>query len=320
MSLQKTIRKKFDLKGKCFYSGNQVKAIFYPAQEDAGIIFNTVNGDARHTLRNAVPCRRSVLLNSGDVNMINVEHVTATLKYGYGIDNVYIIVRRMIPDKISRYIPYLTCLTSTEVFPNTGDEELTLCKKLDEVGTEEQDKERIILKLKEPFVTDRLSFLPIDSGLFMQATTDYFPIGEQTFEIEITTENYKNELAGARRYAEHVKYLNFLPNFLRDKLASSLTMFANPGYGLGHGFNTDNVFLPVRTEEEWRAQEQYHAEIARHTIVDRLGAIALLDGRLDGVRCVMKFSNHINDLKVLKELREKLAACFGSGRKVYKDK
>jgi UDP-3-O-acyl-N-acetylglucosamine deacetylase len=317
MSLQKTIRRKFELEGRCFYSGNRVKAIFNPAQEDTGIVFNTILGDVRHTLRNAVPCRRSILLQSVEASIINVEHVTSTLKYGYGIDNVYIIVRRMPPNKLSRCIPYYTCSTSTEVFPETGDQEITLCKKLDEVGIEEQDKENIRLSLKKPFVTEKLSFFPIEEGLVMEATTDYPYIGEQVFRTEITTENYKEQLAGARRYAEHVKYLNFLPTAVRDRMASFLAMFFNPGYGIGHGFSRENVFLPVKNQAEWFSQENYCSEVARHTIVDRLGAIALLNGRLENVRCMMKFSNHINDLKVLNEMKNEMSWSFGSGRKVY---
>ncbi|MBW2987482.1 UDP-3-O-acyl-N-acetylglucosamine deacetylase [Candidatus Woesearchaeota archaeon] len=320
MSLQKTIGKTFELEGLCFYSGNPINALFHPASEDTGILFNTVRGNVKHSLQNAVPCRRSILLKDGPAKIINVEHVTSTLKYGYGIDNVYIIVRRMPPKKKSQYIPYFTHFTDTEVFPNTGDEELTLCRKLDEVGVVEQGKENIMLTLRQPFITDKLSFLPIDHGIFMHATTDYFPIGEQTFEIEMTPENYKKELAGARRYAEHVKYLNFLPVAIRDRFASFLTAFANPSYGLGHGFSVDNVFLPVSTEEQWKAQEKYDAEIARHTIVDRLGALALIDGRLDGIRCVMKFSNHINDIAVLNEMDKVLSRKVSAGRKVYKGK
>ena len=108
MSQQKTIGKRFELEGRCFYSGNREKAIFQPAQEDTGIVFNTPQGDIRHSLHHAVPCRRSILLQFGVASIINVEHVTATVKYGYGIDNLYIIVRRMPPDKISKYIPYYT--------------------------------------------------------------------------------------------------------------------------------------------------------------------------------------------------------------------
>ncbi|MBW3013151.1 UDP-3-O-acyl-N-acetylglucosamine deacetylase [Candidatus Woesearchaeota archaeon] len=308
MQRQRTIASKFDLYGRCFYSGNTVKATFFPAGADSGIVFNTTFGEVKASLDNAVPCRRSILLREGKAAIINVEHVLATL-FAYDIDNAYIMVRRVPPfngSPLGQYISFNTCLTSTEVFPNTGEEELTLCSLLEDMGSVVLDKERRLATVERPFVTEKLSFHPFVKSLMMHATTVYPPVGEQVFETEINGESYKKELAGARRYAEHLKYFKFMPDWMAHRIGSFLTNFVNPTYGLGHGFNKRNVFLPTKTIEEWYSQEKCPAEIARHTIVDRLGAIALLDRRLEGVRCVMKFSNHVNDINVLRELQKEL--------------
>jgi UDP-3-O-acyl-N-acetylglucosamine deacetylase len=130
MQKQQTIAAKFDIDGRCFYSGNIVRATFFPANEDSGIVFNTTFGDVKASLDNAMPCRRSIRLKQGDAEIINVEHVLATL-FAYGIDNAYVMVRRVPPyngSSISQYVAFNTSITRTEVFPNTGEEELTLCR------------------------------------------------------------------------------------------------------------------------------------------------------------------------------------------------
>ena len=148
-----------------------------------------------------------------------------------------------------------------------------------------------------------MSFIPDNEALYMHATTRYNPIGFQAVEFKIDSQTYKTELAGARRYAEHLKIpMKILGKKVSFAIGSAAALVLYPSFGIGHGFNFDNIFIPVSTVDEWREQEQYPEEIARHTIVDRLGAIALLDGRLEGVECYMKFSNHSNDIKVLKEL------------------
>ncbi|MBI2655115.1 UDP-3-O-acyl-N-acetylglucosamine deacetylase [Candidatus Woesearchaeota archaeon] len=300
MSLQNTIGASIHLVGVECYGGNYVETIIKPAQEDTGVIFQTKKGDIRAKLDYASQSRSSILLNNGRVQILNVEHILATL-YAYEIDNALIEVRR-IPSRSFRFLSELGLATDVEVVPIFEDREKTLCDKLDEAGVEQQHKERVTLKIDKPVYTERLSFEPIDTGLILVATTNYPIPGEQTVSIQLTPQSYRDELSRSRPYAKHA------PLWLPKKLASAIAAVMFPSFGIWHGFDNSKVFLPVKNEDEWYKSQRYASgdEITRHTIVDRLGALALLEGRLEGVRVLAKYSGHANDLRVLREQRPNL--------------
>lgn len=315
---QKTIGNEFSMKGTCIYSGNKIMVTLEPAPINTGKVFVTPHGKIRASLENAVASKRSIELEEKGARIINVEHPLATLGT-HGIDNAYIHVERIASDNhnpLSQSIAYKThefferiMESKIEVYPSFVGEERQLCDILakEQYKPVEQDAECKIFKLFEPFKTEKLSFYPTPSkGLTMRATTKYHPIGSQTKEVCITPEIYKNELSEARRYVEHMKVMSKFMSIKRaEKIASSIAIFVYPYLGIGHGFNYDNLFLPTDTKKQWLNQEQTEAEVAGHTIVDRLGAMELLGVRFSGIMCDIRFSNHANDIKILRALDRK---------------
>jgi len=299
MQYQQTLKRDITYSGIEFYGGNLVELVLRPAEPDTGVVFRTNTGHVKADIHLASQSRSSVLLRNSTTTVLHSEHLLATL-FAYGIDNVLIDVKR----KSSRSFKLLETFylaTDTEVIPVSEDRELTLCEKIEEVGLEKQNRERRLLRIDHPINTTHLSFQPTTTeGLIIEATTDYPIPGEETIFLEITPQNYKKQLAQSRMYAK------WLPDWANKnnltRLITKVVMeIVYPSFGIGHGFTPSTVFLPVKNKEEWREQEIYSKEITRHTIVDRLGAIALLDGRLDGVKVKAKFSGHANDIKVLKE-------------------
>ena len=321
MSLQRTIKRNFIQISQCPYSGHYVHMEFFPAEPDTGIVFNVPRGDVKAELGNLrPPQRRTLQLKQGDAKVQTPEHLLAAL-FANGIDNIRVEIRRLSPQ---RNIPtkywftyhtreYFTArgINVSEVVPIVGDAERNLCERLasEECGPVEQDKERRILRLSEPFETEKISLYPIDGDdIIMQVTTKYKPVGEQTEELVITPETFNREIAGARPYCMHIgRYLFFLPEKSQKAVARFFANFAYPTLGIGHGFNESNVFVPPKTEEEWYQQEMYSGEIARHTMTDKLALFVFLEGRLEGVKMVVKpRSNHENDMNVLTELVKRL--------------
>lgn len=294
MQPQNTIKNAIYLKGIDCFGGNIVETILKPAEEDTGIVFQTQKGDIQAKLEYASPYKASISLNNGQVKLVNVEHMLATL-YAYGIDNALVEVKR-IPSKSFEFLKKIHLATDFEVLPIFPEREKTLCDKLDEVGIEKQKKDGKMFKLDDSVISYNLSFHPMKQGLIIEATTDYPVPGEQSLELGINPQTYRDELSRSRPYAKHVK--TWIPLQMANILASLL----NPSFGIGHGFDDSNVFLPVKTRKEWYEKQPYPRgdEITRHTIVDRLGAIALLDGRFEGVRIATKYSGHENDLNFLK--------------------
>ncbi|MBW3004287.1 UDP-3-O-acyl-N-acetylglucosamine deacetylase [Candidatus Woesearchaeota archaeon] len=319
LSLQRTIKKEFLQIEKCPYSGHYVNMKVSPAEPDTGIVFQVQRGEVKADYRRAQACRRSILLRQGSAKVLTPEHLLAIF-YANGIDNARIALRRLAP--IGKTHPsYLLTYYSRELFaaegmnepevvPIIGTAENRLCERIASNGTIEQDKERRTLRLEKPFETEKISFYPIDSdAVVMRVTTDYpASIGEQTEELTITPETFRNEIAGARPYGMHIdKYLFFLPKRYQMTAAKFFASLLNPTLGIGHGFDETNVFLPTKTAEEWRAQERYSGEVARHTMTDKLAILALLAGRLAGVKMVVRpRSNHENDLAVLSGLAKRL--------------
>lgn len=294
MQLQQTLRNPVTCTGTEFYGGNQVRIDIAPADENTGILFQTKRGDVKATLQNARQSRSAILLQQGRARVLHVEHFLATL-FAYGIDNATVKLTR-IPTRSFSALERLGLATGVEIVPVSHNREIALCEKIEEMGVTQQSEERHLWTIGGVIETAKLNFYPRINGLVMRAKTDYPGIGEQTIEFEITPQMYKDHLAGSRMYVKHA------PSWAPKWLAGSIASLMNPTFGIGHGFTENTIFLPTKDPNVWRARERYKAEIARHTIVDRLGAIALFGARLEGALVESYRSGHRNDIETLRQL------------------
>ncbi len=306
--LQKTLKDTIEISGIEPYGGNQVNLIISPASESMGVVFydDATHCPIRAKLDDAHAYKSSIVLRNDAISVLNVEHILATL-YSYGIDNALIRLRRA-PSGSFAFLDHLHLATSTQVIPCFAEREKTLCERIEEVGVEAQQMPRRMLRLKDDIITDKLSLERTDtSGLIVRATTSYPLLGESTVELQITPETYKAELSRARPYAKHA------PAWMPRKVTRFFACLLNPSFGLNHGFSEDNVLVPERSREKLLEEQRRVGfgkgdEITRHTIVDRLGALALLPGRLDHVRVTARFSGHKNDLDILRANMPNLTA------------
>jgi len=288
MEIQKTLTNKVIYKGKEPYGGKEIEVIIHPANEDNGIKFYTPQGNVKANIKNASVSRNSILLKEKNVEVLNSEHLLATL-YAYEITNANIELKNTNSKNYK-----LT--TKIMVVPNPIDREKTLCKKINQIGVKDQTKKREKLTIKQPFVTEKLIFLP-GKSLTIESVTNYPISGEEKIKIKITPENYEKELSEARPYIKNV------PSWFPKSFSSFLAKFAYPNFGIGHGITENTFFYPPRNLKQWRKQEKYFAEIARHSIIDRIGEISLLERKLEG-KVIINRSSHQITLKVLKKLSE----------------
>ncbi|MBI2630444.1 UDP-3-O-acyl-N-acetylglucosamine deacetylase [Candidatus Pacearchaeota archaeon] len=294
---QQTIRERIELVDREFYGGNYVKLTLSPADENTGIFFANKRGKVKARLDCAVPSKYSIMLQNEDARFLNVEHLLATL-YVYGIDNARIEVERL-PSLSFKILNWFGLATDIEVIPALPKLQRTLCERIEDVGLTEQNCKRRRLRLKEEIGNEKLMLSPVDhEGLTIRATTEYAPVGKESVKLVVGPREYKR-ISSARAC---VKQFNpGTPRFIMNILA----MVAYPNFGIGHGFTERNVFIPPKTRVEWRQQEFCYfgkrGEIGYHTIIDRIGALALLGYSLSGVHVECKFSGHKNDLRVLRE-------------------
>lgn len=297
MQHQHTIREPITVSGLEPYGGNTVDIEINPADEDTGIIFETPRGSIKADIDHASQKRSSITLSNGRVELSVVEHFLATL-YAYGIDNATISIHQR-PSRSYRILQISGLANKASVLPTLPDRQRTLCERLEEVGTKQQTKTRRVKRITNPIHTKRLQFEPIEGDdLLITAITDYPIPGEERHTLTVTPNNYREQVAASRAHMKHLKYI---PRFVPDAFISVATSLAYPSFGVGHGYDEKTFFLPPKTLKEWREAEIYQEEIARHTIVDRLGAIALLGERLEGVHITTRFSGHRNDIDVLKK-------------------
>lgn len=302
MENQQTLLNPIEYTGIDMWGGNLVKLRISPANPNTGIVFQTSRGNVGARLENARASRASILLKEGDAQVIHVEHLLATL-WAYRIDNALVNAERVstktVASRTYQTLAQLGWATNVEVIPTCKDRELTLCEKIEEAGIRVQDSPRILLRPKEHFWLDaRLKVFPTDSpGLKIRAITNYPQVGEQKRDFkDANPEDYRDWLASSRPYAK------FMPIWAPRWLASGIASVLYPHFGLGHGFSENTVFLPPKTGKQWLAREMVPMEIAAHTAVDRIGALALLPGRLDHAYVQAKYSGHKHDIRTLKAL------------------
>ena len=299
MELQNTLGRIIDFEGREPYGGNKVFLRFHPAEPDTGILFVTAKGNIEAKLGNASEYKSAILLKDNGSGVLHVEHLLATL-YAYGIDNAMIEVNRM-PSRSFSFMAKLGLATELEVIPDFENKTYGLCQALDK-NMIPQKVPRRLLRLEQKIgdmYKDRLLFEPENKeGLTIHAYTDYPVLGAQELSIHINSESYNSEISRSRPYAKHCLPL---PDVVLDALASIF----NPSFGIGHGFDPENgIMFPVTAKKPYLAKAIYSTgdEPVRHTIMDRLGAIALLPGRLDHVKMSARFSGHANDIKMLKRV------------------
>ena len=112
--------------------------------------------------------------------------------------------------------------------------------------------------------------------------------------MPLTSEDYKTYLASSKPYM----WLPWwAPRFVPHGVLSAMASLRNIQFGIGHGHSANELFIPSmhpKNSEAWRT-------VLYHTLVDRLGALALLPARLDKTYVLIRFSDHAHDLAFLKK-------------------
>ena len=247
---QTTLREHVAVSGIGVHSGSPVTLTLYPADDDAGIIFQRVNSDGaierevRADVRAVTATEFATVL--GDANgplCSTAEHLLATLR-GLNVDNV--IVEMDGPE-----VPIMD--GSAAAFVDA----------IDQAGlTDRALPRRYIEVLKPVGVTRGDSYgelRPYQHGFRVEAEIDFdHPlIGHQVLALDVEPDSFRREVARARTFG-----------FMKD--VSSLW---SAGYALGASL--DNTL--VVTEDRVLNPDglRYSDEFVRHKVLDAIGDLAL---------------------------------------------
>ncbi|MDX1432248.1 MAG: UDP-3-O-acyl-N-acetylglucosamine deacetylase [Gammaproteobacteria bacterium] len=273
MQSQITIEYPVDVSGIGIHQGRETHLRMLPAAPDSGIRFVRVDLDGRPEVRVCPQAMRStegasVLAGDGFV-VVTVEHCLAAVA-GFGIDNLTIE------------------LDGDE--PPTGDGSARVyARALRQAGRVEQPAEKRHIVVRERiFHGDdaRHAYVEPHDGLRLTCTIDFAHpvIGRQSLALDIDEETFAHELADARTFG-----------FLKDRER-------HRAIGVGKGAVFANTIVLDDARVLNAEGLRYADEFVRHKLLDGLGDIAALGGRLRG-HLVMHRSGH----DVMRGLVQKIA-------------
>lgn len=279
-SAQKTIEREAECSGIGMFRGESTSLHFKPSPLNSGITFVRVDLPNRPRVRAHVRFLSSnykrIFLKNEEAEVESIEHLMAALA-GLGIDNIEIEINgREVPAGDGSAKHFL------EVFKKAGIVALGGKKK--------------IFIVKTPIMVSSgnasVMAVPYEKGLVFSYTLDFNGsfIKRQTYDIEITEENFCRDIAPARTFG----LSTYIEEFKR--------------LGLGKGVTDDNSIIvhedgkmskPISMKP---AKLRFPDEFVRHKILDLVGDLYLANVVIQG-RIVANRSGH--SLNV--QLAEKIA-------------
>lgn len=246
--------------GLGLHSGKPVHMEFRPAKEETGLVFvrTDVKGEPTivATAKNVTKTNRATMLEENGVRVFTVEHILSALHI-FGIQNCYIAL-------------------DSEEPPVADGSAFVFFKLLQDAGRMEQEAKVQEIVIRDVFRIDdgdRFVMIVPYPKLRVSFTSLNPVVGTEYFDIEVSHENYLQEIAPARTIAS---------------LQEIETLRA---MGLGLGGTLENVI--VYDESGWINELRFKNELVRHKILDLLGDMRLV-GNIKGHIIAVKSSHELN--------------------------
>jgi UDP-3-O-[3-hydroxymyristoyl] N-acetylglucosamine deacetylase / 3-hydroxyacyl-[acyl-carrier-protein] dehydratase len=270
---QRTVAQPLEFEGIGLHTGAAVRARILPAEETAGIRFRRVDledaPEIAATVGHVVDVERGTTLGVGEVRIHTVEHLLSALA-GVHVDNALIE------------------LDGPE--PPAGDGSSSIfAERIAETGTAEQKAPARVIELPDVLSLEegQSSYVvsPLRAGLEVSATIrfDHPRIGRQFASFEVTPDVYSREVAPARTFG------------FESEVAE---LHAR---GLARGGSLDNAILLTENGLHDGVELRFSDEFARHKVLDIIGDLALLGGRLRG-HVIAQRPSHRGNVALAREI------------------
>lgn len=266
---QRTLKTSAVMKGRGLHTGKECRVAMLPAAPDTGVVFVTGRGEIEAAVRNVRDTRRGTSLGKGDAEIHTVEHLLAAVA-GLGVDNVRIEVDGPeIPAGDGSALPFVELIESA--------------------GIEEQGGEARVIQLAKPvWAADSGKYLLAVPAVGFRVSAlisfQHRMIGEQAISLAVEPKTFKREIAPARTFCT------------ADEIETILSQ------GLGRGGNKDNVI--VVHDDHCSVPLRFEDELVRHKVLDLIGDLSLINGRLHADVTAIKTSHGLNIALAAKIARE----------------
>ena len=271
--MQTTIKKEIIYEGPGLHGGLPVKLFFKPAAANTGIIFSRVDKKISIPahIENVKGSDREITLEKDGVKIHTVEHILAGLA-GLGIDNA--------------------CVELNQDEPPVGDgSALPFAQLLHKAGTLSLDAPKKRISSSSPLWAQEgnksILLLPQEGFQVTYAIDFKHPlVGLQSATFLLDPEVFLKEIAPARTFG-------FLSEIepLKEK-------------GLLKGGSLENAIV-LDDERILNDALRFEDELVRHKILDLIGDLSLLGGRVQGHIMAIK-SGHALNIKFAKILNESM--------------
>jgi UDP-3-O-[3-hydroxymyristoyl] N-acetylglucosamine deacetylase len=251
---QRTIAEKITCAGTGLHSGRPAQLTLHPARAGSGIVF--VRTDLPRPVEIAATpaslCRThlATTLRRGSATIDTVEHLLAAC-YGLGIDNARIEVEGPeLPGMDGSAAPFVALIRAA--------------------GSFEQDAPRRVVRVRRPVeIRDGDRRIRVEPALGLRISYEiefeHPCIGRQALrDFPVLEESFERDIASARTFG-----------FAGEVLALWRA-------GRARGASLDNTVVLDETRVLNRGGLRFADEFVRHKVLDLLGDLALLGGRLQG--------------------------------------
>jgi UDP-3-O-[3-hydroxymyristoyl] N-acetylglucosamine deacetylase len=247
---EQTIRAAAECTGIGLHSGAPVTMRILPAQAGTGIVFRRVDLDdftIEASSRNVAKVSYATSLMKKGVLISTTEHLLSAF-IGVGVDNAVVELDNLeLPILDGSALPYV--------------------EMIQRAGLRQQRRKRVYLRIKRDLeVREGDKFIGVyPAEGYSVSYNIYFPppIGESSFEVDLSRDLYRREIAPARTFG------------FKDEEERMRNM------GLIRGATLDNVIALTRTAV-LNGPLRFPDEFVRHKVLDLIGDLALLGRQIIG--------------------------------------
>ena len=299
---QTTIMAPFSVSGKGLHTGMMINAEFLPAPENHGYKIQRTDIEGEPIINclaeQVVQTSRGTVIANGNVTVSTIEHAMAAL-YAAGIDNVLIRVNG--PE-----------------FPILDGSAIEYCKKIEEVGIQEQsvEKDYYIVKQKievsDPNTGASIVVLP-DTDFSVDVMVQFdSPVLNNQFASLGAMENFSKEIAQSRTFV-FVREIEPLvkANLIKGgDLENAVVIYDREMPQSELDQLADTMGVPHKQVSEFgyiqASPLRWDNEPARHKLLDIVGDLALIGRPLKGKVIATRPGHSINtkfSQKIRKEIK-----------------
>lgn len=282
---QATLASSVKFNGVGLHSGKLVNIIIHPAPPGSGITFKRVDLKPHKEIKaspyNVISTTLCTTIGQDGVKVATIEHLMASFS-GLGIDNASIHV-------------------DSDEIPILDGSSARFVDRIQDVGIQLQPFRKKMIKLSHSLRVEEgdsyIHFHPSASDCLLINCRIHFPrskaIDHQSYSLKLTESNFV-KICEARTFC-HIDDVNYMRS-----------------NGLALGGSLDNAVVVDKERVLNNDGLRFANEFVRHKLLDCIGDLALLGGRLLGTLEVYK-GGHSLHISFVKKLYEHLAALGEEG-------